>query len=187
MQISNDSNLINDIALFFACKKQSSLTGKCRLPLLMVIVLKQVGTFVFLTSLSSAQAFRTGSLLKSSYMTISIYNFFLGVTPIKDRVRTATVISKLVPSICRIWVMLPDSCAWNLLTTFQLFPIILTVPSVVPRNRFSEPEHNADISLLSNSCLVSPSARVTCVASKKSNDFHWKCTHVSNGVALYMS
>lgn len=47
------------------------LTGNCRLPLLIVKVLRQVGMFVFLTNLSNAHAFRIGSLLISSYITVS--------------------------------------------------------------------------------------------------------------------
>ena len=42
-------------------------TGNCRRPLLMVRVLRQVGMLVFLTSLSRAHAFSTGSLLRSSF------------------------------------------------------------------------------------------------------------------------
>ena len=42
------------------------LTGNCLLALLMLTVLRHVGMLVFLTSLSSAQTLRTGSLLISS-------------------------------------------------------------------------------------------------------------------------
>lgn len=41
-------------------------TGNCRRPLLIVTVLRQVGMFVFFTSLSKAHALSTGSLLISS-------------------------------------------------------------------------------------------------------------------------
>lgn len=86
--------------------------------------------------------------------------------------RTATVSSMLVPSTWRNCVMLPVSWAWNLLTTFQLLPMMLTVPSLQPKKRLSEPAQMPDTSLCSNSCLLSPSGRLTCKASKKSNDFH---------------
>lgn len=44
----------------------STPTGNCLRPLYMLMVLKQVGNPVFLTGLSSAQTFSTGSLLRSS-------------------------------------------------------------------------------------------------------------------------
>lgn len=87
--------------------------------------------------------------------------------------RTATVTNKLVPSTWRICVIDPDVCAWNLLATFQPFPIMLTHPSLEPRNRLSEPVHKLEISLLSKSCRVSSSGSETCVTSKKSKDFHY--------------
>ena len=49
------------------------LTGNCRRLLLIDTVLKHVGILVFLTSLSSAHTFNTGSLLMSSCTSISIY------------------------------------------------------------------------------------------------------------------
>lgn len=46
-------------------------TGNCFLPLVIARVVKQVGMFVFFTSLSRAQSFKLGALLKSSYSHIS--------------------------------------------------------------------------------------------------------------------
>jgi hypothetical protein len=45
----------------------------------MVMVLKHVGSPVFLTGLSRAQALRTGSLLKSSYEPVSAYRFPISI------------------------------------------------------------------------------------------------------------
>lgn len=124
--------------------------GNCLRALPMETVLRQVGMLVFLTSLSSAQTFSTGSLLMSS----------------------ATVTSRLVPSTCRMLVMLAVSCAWKRLTTFQLLPMMLTQPSCDPRNRLSEPAQTLDISLPSKSWRDSVSGREIWATSKKSNDFH---------------
>lgn len=82
-----------------------------------------------------------------------------------------------MPSTWRMWVTLPDSCAWKRRTTFQLLPMMLTEPSLDPTNRLSEPAQTLDISLLSKSCRASSSAKETGVTSKKSNDFH--CRWVS--------
>ena len=42
-------------------------TGNCLRPFAIVTVLRQVGTFVFFTNLSSAHTLSSGSLLRSSY------------------------------------------------------------------------------------------------------------------------
>lgn len=69
-------------------------------------------------------------------------------------------------------VTCPASWAWNLLTTFQFFPSMLTEPSPEPRKRLSEPAQTLVMSLLSKSWLASASGGDTWVTSKKSNDFH---------------
>lgn len=149
------------------------LTGNCLFALLMLTVLRHVGMPVFLTILSRAQAFRTGSALMSSYTCLVPSQEAERLPALVQSRLTATVISKLVPSTCRMWVMAPDSCAWNFLTTFQPFPIILTFPSYDPRNRLSDPVQRLETSLLSNSWRVSSSGEVTWETSKKSNDFHF--------------
>lgn len=85
---------------------------------------------------------------------------------------TAIVTSKLVPSTCRMWLILPASCARNRRITFHDLPMMLTYPSSDPRKRLSEPAHTLEISLPSKSCDVSSSGRGIWVTSKKSNDFH---------------
>lgn len=76
------------------------------------------------------------------------------------------------------------SYAGKLLTTFQLGPTILTIPSYPPRNKLSEPEQTAETSLVSKrerregseegprACASLDSGILIWVASKKSKDRH---------------
>jgi hypothetical protein len=59
----------------------------------MLMVLKHVGSPVFLTGLSSAHTFSTGSLLKSSYSQSA-----LQIRRANTILHTETVTNKLVPS-----------------------------------------------------------------------------------------
>lgn len=79
---------------------------------------------VFLTGLSRAQTFSTGSALRSS----------------------PTVTSRLVPSTWRMCEMRIFSWAWKLRTMRQLGPTMRTWPSALPRKRLSEPEQTLEIS-----------------------------------------
>lgn len=92
-------------------------TGNCFRPFCKLKVDKHFGDPVFFSVLSRAHTFSTGSFSKSSDI----------------------VTSNDVPSTCFICVIEPVSCAGKYLITLKAWERIRTWPSLLPRNRLSEP------------------------------------------------
>jgi len=121
---------------------------------------------------SSLLAYPEPILLKlahsASLPTIHQYH---GTFP-KPPALTAMVTSNDVPSTCFMCAIEPTSCAWKVRRILKVDERMRTVPSWLPRNRFSEPEQQQLMSLFSKKDLLSSSGALIWLTSKKSNVFH---------------
>jgi hypothetical protein len=103
---------------------QKRRTGNVLLAFCTDVVDKQRGAPVFLSGLSRAHTFNTGSFKRSS----------------------AIVTRSDVPSSCLMCVTDPLSDALNDWTILNDEETVWTKPSVVPRKMFAEPEHRQEVS-----------------------------------------
>ena len=105
---------------------QYAPTGNCFRPLCTAKVDKHFGDPVFFSVLSKAHTFSTGSFNRSSDI----------------------VTNNDVPSTCFMRIIEPVSCALNDLMTLKAWERIQTWPSLLPRNKLSDPVQTQLKSLL---------------------------------------